>query len=121
MKGFTGLTCEEAIDPCARNPCTNNGLCISQLGLNKTRKSFCVCPLGFTGRTCRSLMDTCSIKNPCLNGGTCSNIGVNDYNCSCTLGYIGINCETSDSCISSPCQNGGSCLSLFPYGFNWLV
>ena len=33
--------------------------------------------------------------NPCLNGGTCMD-GVNSYTCSCTAGFTGKDCETSE-------------------------
>ena len=36
-------------------------------------------------------IDKCA-SSPCQNGGTCTNM-VNGYNCTCTAGYDGENCE----------------------------
>ena len=41
--------------------------------------------------------DECASR-PCKNGGTCID-RVNKYNCSCAIGYEGINCETGRSCL----------------------
>lgn len=71
---------------------------------------------------------------PCLNGASClpSNTSLTGYECTCPLGYEGVNCETDvDECIggkvektsestgtncfvfffktSGPCQFGGTC------------
>ena len=37
-------------------------------------------------------IDECS-SSPCQNGGTCVD-GINRYDCSCTVGYTGVDCET---------------------------
>ena len=46
--------------------------------------------------------------NPCQNGGTCAD-GINSYNCTCVIGFIGVNCDTISNCEPNPCQNGGTC------------
>ena len=38
-------------------------------------------------------IDDCE-PNPCANGGLCTD-GVNSYTCSCAIGYMGPNCNTS--------------------------
>eukprot|EP00057_Strongylocentrotus_purpuratus_P002097 XP_003723841.2 PREDICTED: MAM and LDL-receptor class A domain-containing protein 1-like [Strongylocentrotus purpuratus] len=39
------------------------------------------------------VIDVCG-SNPCLNGGTCKRESNSQYNCSCTFGWTGQNCET---------------------------
>ncbi len=41
IKGTTGVDCQTVIPPCASNPCSNNGTCVS----NNNSYS-CVCPPG---------------------------------------------------------------------------
>ena len=36
----------------------------------------------------------CHQDNPCQNGGTCSGT-ILSYNCSCDVGYTGINCDST--------------------------
>ena len=38
------------------------------------------------------VIDDPCFSNPCLNGGTCTRVG-NSYNCVCTEGYEGTNCD----------------------------
>jgi hypothetical protein len=53
--------------------------------------------------------DDC-LEKPCRNGASCLD-QVNDYQCICTSGYTGKNCETNiDDCANKPCQNGGACV-----------
>ena len=39
-------------------------------------------------------INECAV-DPCLNGGTCTD-GVSSYTCSCTAGFIGKDCMTSE-------------------------
>ncbi len=76
-------------DPCASQPCVNQGTCLPQNGGFR-----CVCPPGFTGTRCE-IRDACQ-SNPCLNGGTCQPINGNGgYQCICPAGFSGPRCETS--------------------------
>lgn len=44
-----------------------------------------------------------------MNKGTCID-GINSYNCSCSAGYTGSNCQYKiNKCDSNPCRNGGTC------------
>ncbi|XP_071451008.1 basement membrane-specific heparan sulfate proteoglycan core protein [Hetaerina americana] len=55
---------------------------------------------------------------PCQNDAICipSAHNPNDYECHCSIGFRGRNCENSDSVCDSlrPCQNGGTCISSSP-------
>uniref|UniRef100_A0A8D0HGB8 Coagulation factor IX n=1 Tax=Sphenodon punctatus TaxID=8508 RepID=A0A8D0HGB8_SPHPU len=46
--------------------------------------------------------DQCE-SNPCQNGGQCKD-AVSDYECWCSAGYVGRNCETDATCAT---KNGG--------------
>lgn len=35
------------------------------------------------------------LSQPCANGGTCREL-IDEYNCMCSTGYTGINCETGN-------------------------
>ena len=44
-------------------------------------------------------IDDCA-SAPCWNGATCVD-GVNSYNCSCALGFVGVDCATGELVASS--------------------
>lgn len=45
-------------------------------------------------------------------GGRCGLQGRLDaYECNCTFGWRGQNCEQVDNCANSPCSNGAVCTS----------
>lgn len=117
-------------DPCASQPCMNQGNCISENGGFR-----CVCPAGYSGNRCED-RDACQ-SNPCMNGGTCQPTNGNaGYQCLCPSGFSGLLCETStltscfysllneciidmyasfafligDVCAQNPCLNGGQCM-----------
>ena len=59
-------------------------------------------------------------RNPCQNNATCVNFirtkSNTTYQCNCTWGYKGKNCElTIDYCESEPCQYDSPCNSHFGY------
>ena len=60
----------------------------------------------------------CDHQMPCFNKANCSHtddIG-RGYNCSCSIGYTGENCETDiDECSMEPCLNNGTCLVSLVY------
>jgi hypothetical protein len=76
-------------DPCASQPCMNQGICMSENGV-----FCCVCPPGYSGSRCE-IRDACQ-NNPCMNGGTCQSINENGgYQCICPSGFSGAHCEIS--------------------------
>ncbi|GAB6025016.1 hypothetical protein CHUAL_010127 [Chamberlinius hualienensis] len=47
---------------------------------------------------------------PCRNGATCRSLTNRKYECVCTPGFHGENCEyIVDACYGNPCENGGTC------------
>ena len=58
--------------------------------------------------TCEVLTNPCLAYQPCDNHATCETISSSDYNCICSLGYMGQNCtDISDAClVFQPCING---------------
>jgi hypothetical protein len=75
-------------DPCASQPCMNQGTCIRENGGFR-----CACPPGYSGSLCE-IRDACQ-SNPCMNGGTCQSINGNGgYQCVCASGFTGSRCET---------------------------
>lgn len=56
----------------------------------------------------RSHADDVCVHEPCLNSGTCVSKG-SSYECICSAGFIGRNCEMTTKCSADFCQHGGSC------------
>ncbi|XP_071943757.1 cadherin-23-like [Antedon mediterranea] len=53
-----------------------------------------------------STLSPCA-TNPCENGGSCQHLPTNNYDCTCTSEWQGINCSTPvDPCLPNPCLNG---------------
>uniref|UniRef100_A0A8D2LRZ6 Neurogenic locus notch homolog protein 1 n=1 Tax=Varanus komodoensis TaxID=61221 RepID=A0A8D2LRZ6_VARKO len=102
--GWSGKSCQQA-DPCASNPCANNGQCVPF-----DSSYVCKCPPGFHGGSCKEDINECS-RSPavCKHGGLCVN-EVGSYQCHCRPAYTGPNCEhLYVPCSPSPCLHGGTC------------
>lgn len=41
-------------------------------------------------------LNYCGTNRPCKNGGTCMNTEPDEYNCACSDGYSGKNCEIGE-------------------------
>ncbi|XP_067845550.1 protein jagged-1b [Heptranchias perlo] len=103
--GWQGLYC----DKCIPHPGCVHGTCIEPWQ--------CLCETNWGGQLCNKDLNYCGTHQPCLNSGTCSNTGPDKYQCTCSDGYSGQNCEIAEhACISDPCHHGGSC-SETPMGF----
>ena len=56
-------------------------------------------------------LNPCAHITPCQNGGNCSNGDPSQYNCVCSPGFTGMECEEDiDECDMSPCGNNGTCI-----------
>jgi Notch-like protein len=99
--------CETEIDECATDPCSNQGVCIDEIGFYS-----CNCTdTGYEGVDCEVDFNDC-LGDPCLNNGTCSDDGSipNAFNCTCESGYSGTFCEIDPPpCEDMPCLNNGTC------------
>ena len=104
-RGYTGRTCESALDKCSEYPCKHGGTCHSQ-----SFESFrCDCTPSWTGDTCEERLNICQKQNPCKNGAECQ-LTSETYVCKCAPGFSGKHCDMSqDICESKPCMNGGRC------------
>ncbi|KAH7640703.1 DNA repair protein Rad9,Rhp9 [Dermatophagoides farinae] len=112
IDGFDGKNCEHNIDDCPKpNPCSNGGHCVDGIS-NYT----CQCIPPYYGANCTNIWNPCQSpeENPCQNGGHC--LTAQDflsYNCSCSLGFTGDNCEINiDDCAQHNCSNGQICIDL---------
>uniref|UniRef100_A0A0P4WAZ2 Protein slit n=1 Tax=Scylla olivacea TaxID=85551 RepID=A0A0P4WAZ2_SCYOL len=48
--------------------------------------------------------------HPCQNGGECRSSPGHDYECRCSAGFHGPECQYRiDACYGNPCNNGGTC------------
>lgn len=70
--GFTGLSCEKAIDYCSFNDvqCNNGGTCRS---ISETASTVCDCPPGYQGEFCQEDINECE-ASPCINAVECTNL-----------------------------------------------
>ena len=92
---YTGKTCENEMDPCVANNCSNGATCTPT---SNFRDYVCTCPLGFTGRFCNEDIDECKLQSPCRNGGECLNTP-GSYTCHCRDGFEGRDCLiNTDDC-----------------------
>ena len=60
----------------------------------------------------KEILSKCNpcVNSPCKNNATCVQGAKRSYDCKCTVGYYGKNCEKQiDACYGIPCQNNGKC------------
>jgi len=84
--GYIGELCDEET-PCVGVDCGENGTCVVE-GTETT----CECNTGYEGTSCETDINECS-TSPCLNVGTCAEGAPGTYECTCTDGFTGDNCE----------------------------
>ncbi|XP_067092648.1 protein eyes shut homolog [Osmerus mordax] len=102
--GYAGVACEQDIDDCVNNMCSNNSTC-----LDLHLRYRCVCLPGWEGEFCHVETDECSAL-PCLNNATCIDL-LHGYKCVCPVGWTGEDCgEDVEECASGPCLNGALCV-----------
>ena len=83
-KRFQGTRCELDTDPCADDPCRNDGEC--RVIPDSPNDFYCKCKGDLKGKLCE-YGRRCN-ANPCYYGGTCIE-GINTYLCMCQYGYRG--------------------------------
>ncbi|XP_025104810.1 uncharacterized protein LOC112570537 isoform X1 [Pomacea canaliculata] len=91
LPGYSGILCNDWIDPCSSSPCEHGGQCHSRENTNPTFFVCNHCNVGYTGKRCETDIDDCK-SNPCHNNGVCVD-EVNGYHCQCAAGYSGQNCD----------------------------
>jgi hypothetical protein len=102
--GFYGKHCQNYDVRCAKH-CSPNSICKPDYGgiITSDRKPYCLCPKTHYGPTCALKNDQCS-KNPCKYNGTChmsyDPTDMQNYTCSCTGLYYGINCELPKASVT---------------------
>ncbi|KRX15830.1 Fibropellin-1 [Trichinella nelsoni] len=111
LPGYTGIHCEQLIDPCLAQPCFNNGRCVT----NGVRYE-CECPEKYSGERCEFSENECQ-DVVCDNGGICQDLpGIGTTKCLCRTGFYGERCEFMVNLCekqgSELCLNGATCLPL---------
>ncbi|XP_030648083.1 protocadherin Fat 3 [Chanos chanos] len=102
------LGCMLYPDPCATQPCLNQGSCASL----PSGAFGCSCTAQFTGPRCETEVTSC-VPSPCQNGGDCKPVG-STFLCGCQKGFTGLICdEDVNECEREECENGGVCVNTF--------
>eukprot|EP01043_Picozoa_sp_COSAG02_P012130 COSAG02_NODE_462_length_21838_cov_17.900501_3_plen_4662_part_00 len=118
---FDGI-CDEDIDECSTDPCSNGGTCTDSTDDNAIPEGdfSCDCATtGFDGNECESNINDCQVTSCGQDAdprrGSCVD-GINAFTCSCASGWSGENCdeeiqrcqtEEHDCDINSLCENTG--------------
>tara|TARA_B100001123_G_scaffold432329_1_gene555199 strand:+ start:318 stop:1058 length:741 start_codon:yes stop_codon:yes gene_type:complete len=110
--GWGGSYCEGECPGGGEMPCTNNGLCLSNLT--------CACFEGWTGTSCQALCPMGTDDNSihaqntvCSSHGNCivANDSVVNGTCTCHSGWRGDDCSLEcPGGFETPCSENGICL-----------
>ncbi|GMT22316.1 hypothetical protein PFISCL1PPCAC_13613, partial [Pristionchus fissidentatus] len=114
--GYTGAKCED-VDRCYFTPCRNGGKCTNT---NDAVGYKCTCDgRAYYGDNCENY-HAC-FSSPCAHGSTCTNKASKQYECNCTAGWKGTDCdEDVNECAVAAavrptpvklCKNDGVCLN----------
>lgn len=131
--GYIGERCEEKINLCTAideavsfwesqqtisygNHCRNNGECYINESTNEVQ---CKCPAGYIGERCEEKVTNICSNNPCIYGA-CVSLGASDsYECICTSGWEGANCNVRKHClIDDECVANNTNSVTFSYSDN---
>nr|CAB3233619.1 protein crumbs [Phallusia mammillata] len=122
--GYYGNLCDVEVNECELvTPCLNGATCDDLVN-----DYFCKCLPAYRGRNCEVDIPDCA-SQPCRHNSTCversdvskygsvfdgnfTHENADGYQCLCTAGYEGTNCEIEiDECISwRPCKFGSVCV-----------
>ncbi|KAG7199007.1 hypothetical protein KM043_013159 [Ampulex compressa] len=105
--GYTGVTCNEQVDPCTPNPCKNSGTCIVSNG-----EAVCNCLLTFTGSRCETSRQSCGgvTRNPVghlvfpisgnsyQHGLSCAWVLITNHSLVLNVTFTSFNLEQSTDC-----------------------
>ncbi|XP_065321637.1 protein crumbs-like isoform X2 [Gordionus sp. m RMFG-2023] len=119
---WMGKNCSQNFDPCASDPCLNQGVCMSHIGNSTERKNYeynnekalieqyeCVCRDGYEGKNCEANIDDC-LGVLCPPGKICRD-RLGYFQCVCPKGYEGPNCNVNiNDCEPNPCHNNALCI-----------
>ena len=98
---YSGDQCETLVDPCALEPCQNNGTCTNIGSGNYT----CECRNQFTGTDCETITDHCALPTTNCNNGSCVD-GIGTFTCECNPGFTGDFCDQDiNECETAGCVN----------------
>ncbi|CAF1017436.1 unnamed protein product [Brachionus calyciflorus] len=94
FSNYAGTSCQLNTQPCASNPCLNNGTCINDL-INKNFSCECLKNENqtslFYGSFCQNKVNICE-NETCSNNGVCYDIN-DEAKCKCFKSYTGEKCE----------------------------
>ncbi|KAM7290981.1 cadherin-related tumor suppressor [Ixodes scapularis] len=117
--GFSGLQCQDQLDPCSPSPCSEGSTC--RIDAATTVGFQCLCPEDREGERCERPRRNSCASAPCKNGGSCREAPAGSFFCLCRLGFKGSLCEqAADGCRPSRCRNGATCVGNGPAGYHCL-
>ena len=112
--GYEGADCSKDVDPCAKNPCINGGVCLR----DSPTDYYCDCSgivvsghRSYGGRHCEKQVSCWD--RPCGNHfRSCNDQLTNSsVQCICESPYVGNRCEKNIAvCDETSCLNGGNCI-----------